>query len=72
MSNECHICKTTEKELRPYGPRGEWVCFPCGTKPENLETTANSFYSQLDACGNSAIIGLEEGPIPFGKQQLNG
>ena len=20
------------KELRPYGPKGEWVCFDCGMK----------------------------------------
>jgi hypothetical protein len=30
---KCELCKA-EKELRPYGPKGEWVCFDCGMKDE--------------------------------------
>jgi len=29
----CDLCGEV-KELRPYGPNGEWVCFPCGMKDE--------------------------------------
>lgn len=28
---ECELCHQTE-ELRPYGPNGERVCFPCAEK----------------------------------------
>jgi hypothetical protein len=30
----CQMCGAF-KELRPYGPNGEEVCFPCGMKDEN-------------------------------------
>lgn len=29
----CELCGAF-KELRPYGPNGENVCFPCGMKDE--------------------------------------
>lgn len=29
----CDLCGKVA-ELRPYGPKGEWVCFPCGMKDE--------------------------------------
>lgn len=31
---ECELCRATGKELRPYGPHGQRVCFPCGMKNE--------------------------------------
>lgn len=27
----CELCGKVE-ECRPYGPKGEWVCFDCGMK----------------------------------------
>jgi ribosomal protein L37AE/L43A len=30
---KCELCAEMA-ELRPYGPNGEWVCFPCGMKDE--------------------------------------
>lgn len=35
---KCELCGTDGKELRPYGPKGEWICFECGMKDE--KTTA--------------------------------
>ena len=29
----CDLCGEV-RELRPYGPNGEWVCFQCGMKDE--------------------------------------
>ena len=73
MKKECYQCHDQCKtDLRSYGPRGEWVCYECGMKPENITTTEQSFINQLDACGPTVVIGLEEGPVPFGRQQLNG
>lgn len=31
--SKCELCGD-EEELRPYGPGGKWVCFPCGMKDE--------------------------------------
>lgn len=31
--NKCEMCGQTA-ELRPYGPKGENVCYPCGMKDE--------------------------------------
>ena len=30
---QCDLCGAI-KELRPYGPNGEYVCFDCGMKDE--------------------------------------
>lgn len=27
----CELCGAID-ELRPYGPKGEWICFDCGMK----------------------------------------
>jgi hypothetical protein len=29
----CELCGKVE-ECRPYGPKGEWVCFGCGMKDQ--------------------------------------
>jgi len=31
---KCELC-SKDAECRPYGPRGEWICFDCGMKDEN-------------------------------------
>jgi len=36
----CDICGA-QGELRPYGPQGEWICFPCAMKDE--ATTARRY-----------------------------
>ena len=33
----CEFCKEV-KELRPYGPNGESICFTCGMKDEIAAT----------------------------------
>lgn len=30
----CELCSATGEELRPYGPKEEWICFDCGMKNE--------------------------------------
>lgn len=73
----CHYCGTTERELRPYGPGGSPLCFPCMTaSPEREQAAKNTFGALVDA--NEAIsptgvvtIGgftteeAEQGPRPF-------
>ena len=31
---DCELCHQPNKELRPYGPHGERVCFSCAMKNE--------------------------------------
>jgi hypothetical protein len=39
----CELCGSVE-ECRPYGPKGEWVCFDCGMKdPEAAERGMNRY-----------------------------
>lgn len=65
--NKCYkegCDKTTD--LRPYGPRGEWVCFKCAfATPEDKAATEKSFGSQLDAAGTVVVLGEETGPRPL-------
>lgn len=70
MSNECYKGCGATKDLRPYGPRGEWVCFQCAfATPEDKRSTEAAFRLQLDAAivaGNGvAIAGSEVGPYPY-------
>lgn len=74
MGNEgtCYLCQRPggkgERELRPYGPRGEMVCFECGMRDE--ETTRKAFDKQLDAAGPVAVIdGTGVGPYPLTRKE---
>lgn len=66
-TNYCHQCSVGDgdKELRPYGPKGEWVCFKCAFGSQEAKATTEAmFEQQLAACGNSVLIGLDVGPVP--------
>lgn len=62
----CHYCGTTEKDLRPYGPGGSMVCFPCATAtPERDAAAKAAFGALLDAAGaltDVVAIGTDLGP----------
>lgn len=61
---KCHYCESTNKETRPYGPKGALVCFKCAMLPEHKSETERNYESQLDDAGPIAIIGQEVGPYP--------
>jgi len=64
----CFYCGTTERDrpLRPYGPRGEWVCFPCAiATPERKAETEAAFDAQLKAAGPEVVLGESTGPRPL-------
>lgn len=65
MTDRCHYCGPTTKDLRPYGPNGAWVCHPCANTPERREETKRNFYAQLEAAGPVGVIGERTGPRPF-------
>lgn len=43
---KCELCGNVD-ELRPYGPRGENICFDCGMK--NKPATERAFGAILDS-----------------------
>jgi len=72
---ECYYCKKEidPGDLRPYGPKCEFICEPCGTLPGNESTTFARFKEQLfaaenvnkDLTGESVVrIGSMNGPYP--------
>ena len=63
---KCFYCDSSEKEMRPYGPRCSMVCFDCAmSTPERQIETDQNFKMQLDACGDGVVvIGTEAGPVP--------
>lgn len=70
-NTDCHYCKATDKELRPYGPGGASVCFDCMTATPEREAQAQAAFGvQLEAAeivgGGISIIGdsAENGPRP--------
>jgi hypothetical protein len=42
---KCEFCGD-KKELRPYGPNSEWICFPCAMKDE--KTTIKKFIESME------------------------
>lgn len=73
----CHYCSTTERDLRPYGPGGSWVCFPCamGT-PEREKQAENAFGALLDgseAISTTGIVAIGEtgGPRPLNPNEVS-
>jgi hypothetical protein len=71
MSEPCHYCAATDRDLRPYGPGGASVCLPCMTSTPDRERAAQAaFGTLLDAAEvvspvGVAVIGQESGPQPF-------
>lgn len=44
-AQQCDLCGKID-ELRPYGPKGEMICYECGMK--NPEATKARFMARLD------------------------
>ena len=53
-------------DLRPYGPNGADVCFPCAMEtPERKAEASSMFAAQFKACGGVVVIGESIGPYPI-------
>ncbi|WKK11951.1 hypothetical protein QYN14_25730 [Rhodococcus ruber] len=72
----CHYCESTEKDLRPYGPGGAWVCFPCAMATPEREAQAEAAFGALldgaEAISPAGIvaIGEQSGPRPFDPREV--
>ena len=76
----CHYCgepETRSREMRPYGPGGSWVCFPCITASPLREKAAGEvFHALLDGAEaisptRAVAIGENTGPRPFDPQEAS-
>lgn len=63
--HKCCYCNKTG-DLRPYGPKGAMVCYPCATaSPKREQEAKRQFANQLHASGPVAVLdGTEVGPYP--------
>lgn len=70
---ECIYCQSALKELRPYGPKGAWICFSCMKDTTDREREAKKqFLLQTEACNGVAVIdGSTVGPYPYIKPILS-
>lgn len=60
----CYICNT-EQDCRPYGERGQMICFPCmKAEPEREAEATRQFAAQFTAAGPEVVLGDEAGPYP--------
>ena len=58
----CHYCKDSSKEMRPYGPNGSSVCFPCAmATPERKTQAMRQLGKRFEAAGEVAVLG-PDGP----------
>lgn len=72
---KCIYC-STEEDLRPYGPRGSWVCFTCAhATAERVEATNRALGVALDAAlsVSKIVVISEDGYVPLvtHKENLN-
>lgn len=76
---DCHYCRKQHEPgaLRPYGPGGSSVCFPCVRADPARERAAQEVYKTLldanDAISHSGIVAIGEssGPRPFDPDELS-
>lgn len=66
----CQFCNDTKAETRPYGPKGEAICYKCAFTPERKAHTESMYKAQIDAIEGPVLIGLECGPIPATKENM--
>jgi len=43
----CSICGTPAWDMRPYGPKGEPICFICAGSPSKSEEIQKHYESQM-------------------------
>ena len=78
MSDGCHYCGSTEEDLRPYGPGGSPICYPCmKADPARERAAENALGGLIDAAAaisptGVVAIGEPEGPRPFDPKEADG
>lgn len=70
MKEACCYCGSSDKELRPYGPNGSPLCFPCMKSDKTIEASAREiFIGQLNAAAvagqGHVVLGETTEPRPL-------
>lgn len=64
----CHWCGPTERELRPYGPGGSDICYPCMMADPAREKAASQNFGALlegaEIVGDGIVTLTPSGPQP--------
>jgi hypothetical protein len=64
MTKVCYLCQKAN-DIRPYGPKGQWICFHCMKSSPKMEAAARAqLAAQLGAINGPGVIGEEVGPYP--------
>ena len=64
----CSICKSTDRELRPYGKGGAPICFPCMKADPAVEREAKRQFNAAmtrAAAESSTVVLTSDGPKPM-------
>lgn len=77
MNGTCFYHGATDAELRPYGPGGAPICFPCMKADSERERAAGAVFGAVLGAAEAmspvgvAVVGRESGPQPYvpGDQQ---
>ena len=65
MKRTCHYCPA-DFDLRPYGPNGAYVCFPCAmATPEREQEAEEQFNKILDNIKDPVLLDPDLGPVPY-------
>ena len=67
----CAYCGT-KTETRPYGAKGERICFRCAMSPENKRTTERMFLGQLEAAEGTVGMAVLDTSDVNGPRPLQG
>lgn len=67
---KCCVCGSSKEELRPYGPDGAPICFPCATTPAREAATKKELDRRLVEAAKGSrsgivLLGGSDGPKHF-------
>lgn len=55
---ECHYGCGASEDLRPYGPDGAWVCYPCASSStERRQATERAMAAVIGAAAAASPVG---------------
>lgn len=72
MSDKKRCCYCgKEKDLRPYGPGGAWLCGKCAFAPERAAESERRMRAAMDEAfaGGGDVLLTDCGPIPMKRGQ---
>lgn len=69
MDRSCYVC-SANADTRPYGPKGEYICFGCAMGDPKRKHDAEDMLGKLLSHQGDMILTLD-GPVPLDKSSMN-